>query len=158
MEKEMGMEITEETDVPAVGEKGTDQGKEQAVPEKKYTDDDVDKIIARKIAAERKRMTKLFNEEQQESELEIRERNVLKRELMADAKDTLIGRNLPSSLATLLNYESKETLEHSIEEVSKIFQEAVQQGVTNALRGKVPRTGTTPSGDGLRDAFAPRVR
>lgn len=35
-------------------------------------------------------MSKLFNEEQQENELEIRERNVAKREMMADAKDALV--------------------------------------------------------------------
>ncbi len=43
-------------------------------PEKKYTDEDVDRIIAKKIAAERKRMSKLFNDEQQESELDKREK------------------------------------------------------------------------------------
>lgn len=135
------------------------EGVDQAPPEKKYTDADVDRIIARKIAAERKRMSKLFNEEQQESELEIRERNVLRRELMADAKDELIDRGLPSSLAKIMDYSSKESFDQSFKEVTDIFTSAITQGVKNALKGPVPRVGTGSAEDAaLRDAFAPKAR
>lgn len=132
---------------------------ETPAQEKKYTDADVDKIIARKIAAERKKMSKLFNEEQQESEIEKRERNVLIRELKADAKDLLIAEGLPSSLASILAYETKEDFDASYKEVTKIFKEAVQREIKARLRGETPRKGYGVSGDeAIRDAFAPKAR
>lgn len=115
--------------------------------QKKYTDADVDRIIAKKIAAERKRMSKLFNEQQETNELEERERNVAKREMMADAKDALIKDELPYTLSGLLDYSDKESYEQSYQEVTKIFREAVQQQIKLLLKGKTPRVST-----GLRDA------
>lgn len=128
-------------------------------PEKKYTDEDVDRIIAKKIAAERKRMSKLFNDEQQESELDKRERDVLKRELRADAKDTLTSQGLPSTLADLVDYSDKESSEKSLEAVISTFREAVAQGVKNALKGHAPRVGSNlPGKDPIADAFARKAR
>lgn len=128
-------------------------------PEKKYTDADVDRIIARKIAAERQRMQKLFNDEQQESELEVRERNVLKRELIADAKDALLDAGLPSSLANVMNYSSKEEYEKSFKEVTDIFRDAMAAEYKRRLSGPAPRV-STGSGDdrAIAEAFAPRAR
>ena len=95
------------------GAQGNQEG-QHSEPEKKYTDADVDRIIAKKIAAERQRMQKLFTEEQQVSELETREREVLKRELKADAMDALIADGMPSSLATLMDY-SRKTLRKAMQ-------------------------------------------
>lgn len=158
IEEIKGDEVAESVEV-ATTEKNADvQGEEKQKMEKKYTDADVDRIISKKIAAERKRMQKLFNEEQQESELEKRERAVLLREMKADAKDTLIERGLPSSLAGLLNYSDKETLENSLNEVGKIFNAAVEQSVKSRLRGETPRRGSSV-GDSkeqaLHNAFKP---
>lgn len=87
-----------------------------------------------------------------------RERAVLLREMKADAKDTLIERGLPSSLAGLLNYSDKETLENSLNEVGKIFNAAVEQSVKSRLRGETPRRGSSV-GDSkeqaLHNAFKP---
>ena len=74
---------------------GSGEGEPGQEQEKKYTDKDLDRIIAKKIAAERKRMTKLFNDDQQESDLDKRERDVLRRELRADAKERLASEGLP---------------------------------------------------------------
>ena len=130
--------------------------------EKKYTDADVDKIVAKKIAKERARLSKMFNDEQQESDLEIRERNVLVRELKADAKDKLVEDGLPYTLADLMAYDSKENFSKSYDEVTTIFREAVQRGVKNVLRGPVPRVGTgnrTGSQESrIQNAFAPKAR
>lgn len=138
------------------GAQSNDEG--TAEQGRKYTDADLDKIIARKIAKERERMSKLFNEEQQESKIDNRERTVLMRELKADAKDKLIEQGLPSSLANLLNYDSKGDMEHSLEEVETIFSAAVQEGIKYSLRGRTPRTGSTGGTDmGIRNAFAPKA-
>lgn len=151
---------TEEV-VEVQGEQVQKQGnaKMEQKLEKKYTDQDVDRIVSKKIAAERKRMAKLFNEEQQESELEKRERNVLVRELKADAKDALIRDGLPSTLANLLNYGSEEDFKSSYMEVKKIFEDALQLALKDTLRGQTPRRGVVSSGDAaLRNAFSPNAR
>lgn len=129
----------------------------EEAPEKKYTDADLDRIIARKIAAERKRMSKMFNDEQQ-NELEERERNVLRRELKADAKDALIQEGLPASLADILKYDSKEEYESSLKTVTAAFREIVRQAVKDSLRGQTPRRGNPSTGDMIRDAFSPNAR
>lgn len=154
-----GMEDTEGAAASTAEEMEGTQGEEHgenSVPERKYTDEDVDKIIARKIAAERSRLQKLFNEEQQESELDIRERKILERELKADAKDALVEQGVPSSLANLIDYSSKESMEKSMAEVVDIFRKSVTAGIKDALRGHTPRTGEPAYKDSyLRDAFAP---
>lgn len=130
-------------------------------PEKKYTDEDVDRIIAKRIAAERKRMSKLFNDEQQESELDKRERDVLKRELRADAKERLASEGLPVALADLINYSDKEESEKSLDEVTATFRAAVAQGVKDALKGNAPRVSTgsrATESDLIRSAFARNAR
>lgn len=158
----MNNENINETDVPTVEEgKGVQDNEGQAQkPEKKYTDDDVNRIVARKIAAERKRMQKLFNNEQQESEIEVRERNVLKRELMADARDALTGEGLPSSLANLLSYDNKESFEDSYKAVVECFRDAVEVAVRTRLRGSTPKAncGSFTKDSALRNAFSPNAR
>lgn len=159
-----GAEGTEEVQAASTEEQAGAQGEAntegQEQPEKKYTDADVDRIVAKKIAAERKRMQKLFEGEQQESELEIRERNILKREMKADAKDKLIEGNYPSGLADILDYTDKEAFEKSYEAVTKIFNESMQQAFKERLRGKAPKVSTHYGGPSERiaDAFAPPRR
>lgn len=156
---EGGEQATEETQATGVEEQAGNQGnKGQQEPEKKYTDEDLDRIIAKKIAAERKRMQRVFNEEQQENEIEIRERNVLKRELMADAKDRLVEHGLPYTLSNLMSYEDKDAFEKSYQEVTGIFIKAVQRGVTDALKGNPPKVSTGGRKDDIAKAFAPKTR
>lgn len=140
---------------------GSGEAESGQKPEKKYTDEDVDRIIAKKIAAERKRMSKLFNDEQQESELDKRERDVLKRELRADAKERLASEGLPVALADLINYSDKEESEKSLDEVTATFRAAVAQGVKDALKGNAPRVSTggrATESDLIRSAFARNAR
>lgn len=170
MDEEMlnsGKQTTEAQDADAEAQAGVqgEQAKDdQNQPEKKYTDADVDRIIAKKIAAERKRMQKLFNEEQQENELEIRERNVLKRELMADARDALISDGLPSSLAKVIDYSDKGSYEKSYEEVTAIFREAMQQEYKRRFSGRAPHARMDLGSKeinrerALAEAFAPPKR
>lgn len=130
--------------------------------EKKYTDADVDKIVAKKIAKERARLSKMFNDEQQESDLEKRERNVLVRELKADAKDKLVEDGLPYTLANLMTYDDKDSFMESYKEVTTIFREAVQRGVKDALKSPAPRVGTgnrlNSQESRIQNAFAPNTR
>lgn len=160
MSEELNNEMIESVEEATTEKKADTQSEQKRELEKKYTDSDVDRIIAKKIAAERKRMSKLFNEEQQETEIEKRERAVLLRELKADAKDALIEQGLPASLSSLLNYNSKDELEHSMVEVGAIFNEAVQQGIKNRLGRETPRKGSCSinAEKALQDAFKSGAR
>ena len=120
---------------------------------KKYTDEDVDRIVAKKIAAERKRAAKALEIDNQESDLEIRERNIAKREMLMDVKERLEGDGLPAALANLINYESREDMDKSYKDVINVFNDCVAVGIKNAIRGTTPKTGSV-AGDPLQKAFA----
>ena len=76
--------------------------------EKKYTDADVDRIVAKKIAAERSKAAK-----QQNEELEQRERNVARRELSLKASERLSESGFPKELSELMNFSNEEAFEES---------------------------------------------
>lgn len=127
--------------------------------ERKYTDADVDRIVKKKIANERKRMQKLFEEGQQLSELEIRERNVLKRELKLDACELLEKNGVPTSLSGILNYESRESMEEGVECITKAFREAIGVEAKKMFAGETPRVyGGISKCDPIKEAFAPKAR
>lgn len=123
-----------------------DQGQER-----KYTDADVDKIVARKIAVERDKATK-----KHDTELEQRERDVLSRELTMEARDKLTEANLPRDLSDLMDYSSKEAFEASYDKVVGVFRKTAKP----KLYGRVPRNpdGMSLTGDPIKEAFAPQTR
>ena len=162
-----GAEGVEEAQAASAEEQAGAQGEQVAEgkdqPEKKYTDEDLDRIIAKKIAAERKRMKQLFEDEQQENEIEKRERDVTRRELMADTKDRLISEGYPSSLAKIMDYSDKESHEQSYDEVTGIFKEALHDVYKSKFAGPVPRASTSDREIsreklGIAKAFAPPKR
>lgn len=126
--------------------------------EKKYTDADLDKIIARKVARERARLSKLLETEQQESDLEKRERELKRRETMADMRDRLQARGYPYKLAEVLNYNSEEELEESFEYITAVFSEALSEAIKRHLVGPTPKASITPPAgsldDKIREAFS----
>lgn len=76
--------------------------------------------------------------QKEEKVLTAREANVTKRELMAEAKNTLAERKLPVGLAEVLNYTDAETCSKSMDAVEKAFQEAVKAAVEDKLKGGEP--------------------
>lgn len=148
-----------ETKEVTLGTEQNDSKQTAEAPEKKYTDADVDRIIAKKIAQERNRMQKLFTEEQQESDIEKREREVLKRELRADAVDALEKDNLPRSLSKMLDYSSKEAFDESYTTLTDAFREATGGYIKSMFINDdrfahgTPRTGTGAPADAARAAF-----
>ena len=105
--EEVGASTTEERD-------GKEQGSAiEQKPEKKYTDADVDRIVSKRLNREREKLSKALGEGQKESELEIRERKVLERELSIEVREKLEKDKLPQSLSKLMNYSSAERGNHS---------------------------------------------
>lgn len=131
--------------------------------EKTFTQKDVDKLIQDRLAREQSKWEKRVQDERTEAEklakmnaeqkakyaeekrlaeLEKREKDITTRELRATAYETLAEKNLPKELVDILNYESAETCNKSIEAVEKAFQSAVEKAVNEKLRGgNLPKSG-----------------
>lgn len=93
---------------------------------------------AEKLAKMTKDEKKEYMQKKHEKEMDEREANLTKRELMAEAKNTLAEKKLPVSLAEVLNYADAESCNKSIEAVEKAFQDAVSAAVEEKLKGGNP--------------------
>ena len=70
-----------------------------------------------------------------EKDLADREAAITRRELQAEAKNTLTGKGLPLELADVLVYTDADACNASIEAVEKAFSAAVQAAVNERLKG-----------------------
>lgn len=93
---------------------------------------------AEKLAKMTKEEKAQYQQLKQEKELKDREAAITRRELMAEAKNTLAEKKLPVGLAEVLNYADADSCSKSMEAVEKAFQEAVQAAVEEKLKGGPP--------------------
>lgn len=100
------------------------------------TDDKVSE--AEKLAAmtQEEKTTYLMNKQQKD--LAEREANITRRELMAEAKNTLAEKKLPVSLADVLDYTNADSCKKSISTLEKAFNAAVEDAVKEKLKGGEP--------------------
>ena len=120
--------------------------------ERTFTQADVDRIVQQTIARERKRSDAAVATARTEAErlagmsaeqrLVEREAAVQRRELRAQALETLAQRGLPRELAGVLSYESAEACNESIANAEKAFRAAVKRGVDERMKGVPPKSGT----------------
>lgn len=82
-----------------------------------------------------------------EQDLIRREAEVTRKELMAEAKNTLAEKKLPVALAEVLNYSDAETCKTSIEAMEKAFQSALEAAVEEKLKGGAPLKTAPNEGD-----------
>ena len=148
---------TGNTDTTTQNETTSNEKTETNKSEKTFTQKDVDKLIQERVAREQAKWEKKVQDERteaeklakmnadqkaeyekqkREDELAKREKDITTRELRATAYETLAEKNLPKELVDILNYESAETCNKSIEAVEKAFQSAVEKAVNDKLRGK----------------------
>jgi len=128
---------------------------EQPQDEKKYTDADVDEIINKKFAKwkseqeakenEAKKLAKMNADEKQkyqldqrEQELANREQVLARKELTAEAKAMLSERGLPVELVAVVDLSNAETVTDSVASIQKTWEEAVQKGVSDRMKGSAP--------------------
>lgn len=136
------------------GEEKTGEEKADQREVKTFTQEEVDKIIQKRLTREREKITKAFEEGTRESDLDERERNITKRELKADTLERLAKNGMPLGLAELIDYRSKEECEKSITTVSKVFNAAVNEAVKAKARQSTPREGYVGlKSDPLAEAF-----
>lgn len=93
---------------------------------------------AEKLAKMNKEEKAVYLHQKREKELSEREAAITRKELMAEAKNTLAEKKLPVGLAEVLNYTDADACSHSISAVEKAFQEAVQAAVQERLKGGDP--------------------
>lgn len=144
------------------GQKGAESNPAE-VEGKTFTQADIDRIVQQTIAKERKRaetavqnarteaerlaqMTAEQRAEHERQEREValakREAELTRRELRAQALETLTGRGLPHELADVLNYADADTCNASLTGMEKAFRTAVQRGVEDRMRGTPPKSGS----------------
>ena len=134
---------------------GTGQENTQT-EEKKFTQKEVDSIVEQRLARERKKFTNMIDgKDPRETAIEEREKNVLIKELQADAKDVFRQKNFPMEALELLNYTDKESCDKSIELLEAVMNAAREKAVFNVLKGGTPpeRPPQDDGGDALRSAF-----
>lgn len=146
---------TDGNNEPSSNEEGTDSDDSSDNP-KMFTQDDVDKVVQKRLSRERKKWeqeqqqeqdeaTKLagmnekqkkeYQEKKREDKLNEREKEITKRELTATAKEMLAEKGLPMSLSSILDYADADSCNASIDVVEKAFQEAVQKAIDDKIKG-----------------------
>lgn len=113
---------------------------------------------AEKLAKMTKEEKAQYLQQKQEKELARREADITKRELMAEAKNTLAEKKLPVGLAEVLNYADADSCNKSITAVEKAFQEAVEAAVKERLKGGEPPKAATNKAGSLESEVAKAIR
>lgn len=80
-----------------------------------------------------------YLQQKREKNLTDREAAVTRKELMAEAKNTLASDNLPVELAEVLDYTDADSCMKSMEKVKNAFQKAVEAAVEEKLKGGKPQ-------------------
>lgn len=127
---------------------------------KKYSIEEVDRIVKRRLAQQHKKFEKILNPV--ETELDRREREVTIRECRAEGKERLVNGGLPVELLDLMDLSNKDGFEESCSKVIEIFQKFKEdQKIAFAkqyFKGQTPKyMGKTYNpGKDLKSAFAPK--
>lgn len=100
------------------------------------TDDKISE--AEKLAKMNAQEKAQYLQHKKEKELADKEATLNRRELMAEAKNTLTEKKLPLELAEVLNYQDTDSCNKSISAVEKAFQSAVEAAVEERLKGGAP--------------------
>ena len=101
---------------------------------------------AEKLAKMTKEEKAQYMQQKKENELSDREAAITRKELMAEAKNTLASDGLPQELAEVLDYSDADTCKKSMEKVKEVFQRAVETAVEEKLKGGKPPK-KAPGGD-----------
>lgn len=141
--------------------------------EKSFTQADVDAAIeAAKQkwldeAAEAERIKKLTPEEKAKEEQEKKDSEIadlrsqlLKKELRESATKTLEADGFPVGLADVLDYSSKDRMEETLRNTTKVFKDSLAVAIQSRLKGKTPEGlgGAASSENLIRDQIAKNIR
>lgn len=88
---------------------------------------------------------KAYEQKKESEKIAQRERDITRRELMAEAKNTLSDKKLPNALAELLDYSDAEKCNASLAIVEEVFNKAVEAAVNEKLKGGKPPKSVPPT-------------
>lgn len=146
---------------------------EPSAEEKSYTQADVDAAIEaakRKWldeAAEAERVGKLTPEEKAKEEQEKKDSEIaslrsqlLQKELRENAARTLEADGFPAGLADVLDYSSRERMEETLKNTTKVFKDSLAAAIQSRLKGRTPEGlgGAASAENLLRDQIAKNIR
>lgn len=149
-------------------EEGEETNKPKEKESKTFTQEDVNKIIAKEKAklekrfqhdlAEKEKVAQMdekekakYTQDKQAYALAEKEKELAKRELAVEAKTLLADKGLPTELYRILAYENEEALKESIETVETTIQKAVEQAVAERLKGSAPRKAPATQATSLQE-------
>lgn len=93
---------------------------------------------AKKLAKMNADEKQKYQLDQREQELAGREKALARKELTAEAKAMLSERDLPVELVNVVDLTSAETVSESITSIQKAWEESVQKGVSERMKGSAP--------------------
>ena len=159
------------------GDEDGDEDGEEDKPEKKYTDADIDRIVAQRLARERKAAEKKARQqaeaeklksmtaaekrdaefEQMKARLASLEAEKNQAEMLSTASDILkdAGVNVSSKLVAHLIAETADETKANVDEFVKLYNDAVNKGVKAAMKaaGSSPKRkgGSSDSGEWTKE-------
>lgn len=131
--------------------------KEDKKQEKKYTDDEVNRIVKKRLDQQAKKFEKKINPL---SDIEKRELDITRRELKLEAKERLEKSGLPPVLAEYMTFDNKEDFEESYKNIetnlTKMCWEIRKMICAHYFGGAPKRRGNVGNDTDLKSAFAPK--
>lgn len=156
MEQENMEAMNQEQPVDSQNGQAAGEHAEQDTQERMFTQKEVNEIIEKRLSREKKKIQgSLASLDPRETELETRQQMLEERERQFEAQVLFKQEGLPEEALELLNYDSKDACEKTIELVRTVFRANVMQEVDKRLRGDKPIKKAPENDDSfnLRSAF-----
>ncbi len=132
-------------------ENATTGGQTGAEEEKTFTQSEVDGLIEKRLARERKKLAK-----NNSLDIETREKELNKRELRADMRERLADADLSKDILDILDYTDEESCTESLETIKRIIDQEVKKQLAkhqSIAGGAVMKKAATSSDDAISAAF-----
>lgn len=108
--------------------------------EKTFTQEEVNTIVQDRLAKEK---------EKHKKELASVQADIARREKRLEAQDRLTEKGYPKELVDLVNFESDDTFNTSLELIEKTYKQQPEKH----SNGYIPQGGGKPNNDPIRDAM-----
>lgn len=107
---------------------------------------------AKKLAKMNADEKQKYQLDQREQELVDREKAIARKELTAEAKAMLSERGLPVELVAVVDLSNAEAVTESVASIQKTWEDAVQKGVSERMKGSAPIKTAPQQSTGLSKA------